>query len=214
MRLLALLALALLILAAACEEPVEAPADDADSSANPTNTSEPQGPAPTPEPAGFRFGDGTKLIGEEVLAGGTYRALNPSGRCYWERLSGLSGSLDDVLANELASGPVLVTIGASDLAFKSQNCGEFTRELVQVPASKDGPIEAGTWFVGLDIAPGTWRAGGGSDSCYWARLAGFSGTLDDILANDLGDASAIVEIAASDKGFLTNTGCGSWTRIP
>ncbi len=37
--------------------------------------------------------------------------------CYWERLSGLSGDFDDLIANDNANGSYYVTIDASDVAF-------------------------------------------------------------------------------------------------
>lgn len=69
----------------------------------------------------------------------------------------------------------------------------------------------GIWIVGEDIDPGTYRAKGSSDSCYWARLSGLSGELDDIIANHLGSANTTAEIGASDEAFET-TRCGEWTK--
>ena len=71
------------------------------------------------------FSDGTHLIGKDIQPGLYHtRSLG----CYWERLSGLSGSLDDILANENTSGPSYVEISPTDYAFKSVSCG--TWELV------------------------------------------------------------------------------------
>ena len=36
--------------------------------------------------------------------------------CYWGRLSGLSGDLDDIIANDNANGPFYVTVMESDVA--------------------------------------------------------------------------------------------------
>lgn len=47
-------------------------------------------------------------------------------------------------------------------------------------------------------APGLWRTPG-SDGCYWARLSGFSGSIDDIIANDFSSGGPqYVQIGASD----------------
>lgn len=74
----------------------------------------------------------------------------------------------------------------------------------------------GTWMVGADIQPGTYRTTvpGGSYNCYWERLGGFSGDIGDLLANDNSDAGeqVIVEIQSSDVGF-SSSGCGTWERI-
>lgn len=63
----------------------------------------------------------------------------------------------------------------------------------------------GTYQVGKDIKPGTYRTRVGSSNCYYARLKGFGGTLDDIIANNNTDAPAVVTIAATDKGLNQRT---------
>lgn len=68
----------------------------------------------------------------------------------------------------------------------------------------------GTYQVGTDIKPGTYRTQSGSTGCYYERLKGFSGTDSDILANNLTDYPAIVTILPTDKGF-TSKNCGTWT---
>jgi hypothetical protein len=88
------------------------------------------------------------------------------------------------------------------------------REEAKVAAPpKPGPkrtITDGLWKVGEEVAPGTYRSGGGG-SCYWARLSGFSGDLDDIITNGIG-RNQTVTISPSDVGF-ESSGCGTWTRI-
>ena len=70
----------------------------------------------------------------------------------------------------------------------------------------------GTWQVGKDIQPGTYRTRKGSRGCYYARLNGFSGDTSDILANDNTDNPTVVTIAPTDTGF-ESTRCGTWTKI-
>jgi hypothetical protein len=67
----------------------------------------------------------------------------------------------------------------------------------------------GTYLVGADIQPGTYRAAA-TPGCYWARLA----TLDttDIIDNDNADGPVVVQIAPSDKAFQVD-GCGTFHRI-
>lgn len=74
------------------------------------------------------FADGTWLVGRDIQPG-TYQAQPPAGSgCYWERLSGLSGTLDDIIANDFgSSGQVVVTILATDVAFNSNGCGTWTK---------------------------------------------------------------------------------------
>jgi hypothetical protein len=132
--------------------------------------------------------------------------------CYWERLSGLTGDLDDIIANDFTNGLSVVTISPTDLAFSSSRCGIWTSDLSQVTGSAGGPISLeGTFIVNTDMAPGLWRAPGG-DGCYWERLSGFSGNLDDIIDNEFSTGGQqLVQVLASDKGFSTS-GCGTWTR--
>jgi hypothetical protein len=75
----------------------------------------------------------------------------------------------------------------------------------------DNTFGSGTYQVGADIEPGTYRTDGGS-FCYWARLSGGGGTLDDIIANNNVEGPATVTIDASDWGF-ENRGCGKWTKV-
>ncbi len=72
------------------------------------------------------FGDGTYLVNKEIEAG-TYRTMNTGGLCYYERLSGLSGSFNDILANGNPDGQAIVAISSSDVAFHSQRCGNWIK---------------------------------------------------------------------------------------
>lgn len=69
----------------------------------------------------------------------------------------------------------------------------------------------GSYRVGIDIAPGTYRSSGTSTACYWKRMSNFTGT-DDIIANYLSVSPTTVTILASDKGFETRR-CGTWTAV-
>ncbi len=67
----------------------------------------------------------------------------------------------------------------------------------------------GTFIVGTDMVPGTYRSQGGS--CYWARLSAFTGAFSAIIANHYG-SRGLVTIKSTDKGFHSQ-GCGSWTKV-
>jgi len=69
----------------------------------------------------------------------------------------------------------------------------------------------GTHIVGQDVRPGTYRTRVGSPGCYYARLAGFGGTLGETIANENTDAPAVVTISSADKGFVSK-GCGIWSQ--
>lgn len=79
-------------------------------------------------------------------------------------------------------------------------------------ALEDGNIPTGTWLVGGDVEPGTYRTGDTGGMCYWARLSGTGGTLDDIIANGIPQGPAVVTIEPSDVAFKTQ-GCGEWRRV-
>jgi len=193
--------------APAVDEPAVEPADTDEPAATeaPAATDTPE---PTEDPNSFE--DGKWLVGTDVQPG-IYRTDNAGGSCYWARLSGLSGELGDLLANDNASGPAIVEIAATDAAFESTRCGTWH---LDSGAGGDAATTFGdgTFMVGRDIAPGQYR-NDGAGSCYWSRLSGFSGELGTIIANDNADGSTIVEIAPGDAGFRS-TRCGTWSQLP
>ena len=74
----------------------------------------------------------------------------------------------------------------------------------------------GTFTVGTDVRPGTYRSdgpqGGDISYCEWVRLSGFSGEAGDIIAANGGKGPTTVTIKATDKAF-TSTGCKTWHKI-
>lgn len=171
-------------------------------------TTEEQPTTEPPEPSFATFGDGQHRVGTDIRAG-TYRAPDATFGCYWARLKNFSGELGAINANENASGPTLVTIAPSDAGFDTNGCGEWTADLRRITESRTSFGE-GKYIVRVDIAPGSYRSEGGT-SCYWARLRNFSGGLGGIIANDNASGAAIVQIAASDRGF-ESSGCGTWSQ--
>jgi len=75
-----------------------------------------------------------------------------------------------------------------------------------------GCIGDGTHVVGRDIQPGTYQNSDSSAGCYWERLSGFGGTVEEIIANGFTYGQAIVSISLTDAGF-TSARCGFWTRV-
>lgn len=80
-------------------------------------------------PAGFVTGDGTLIVGTDIQPG-TYRTAGPPPGesmpyCYWKRLKGFSGSLDEIITSGVASREgqsQVVTVSASDAAFETSRC--------------------------------------------------------------------------------------------
>jgi len=68
----------------------------------------------------------------------------------------------------------------------------------------------GTFIVGTDIAPGTYRSSG-KYGCYWARLSSFD-TGDIIDNNNVNDGPQVVQIRPRHKAFMTRN-CGNWQKV-
>ncbi|MFD3520165.1 hypothetical protein [Streptomyces sp. NPDC058653] len=73
----------------------------------------------------------------------------------------------------------------------------------------------GTFVVGEDVQPGTYKTSGPSDSeypnCYWARLRSTSGDFEDIISNGTPSGQTTVTISGGDGAFET-TGCAEWKK--
>ena len=78
------------------------------------------------------------------------------------------------------------------------------------PTGESHEFGDGTFVVGKDIEPRTYRARVPSPGCYWARLSGFGGYAGDVIANEATGAPTVVTISASDTGFYSDM-CGTWT---
>lgn len=153
---------------------------------------------------------GTWLVGEDIVPG-IYKSDGTI--IYWARLSGLSGTLGDILANDaFPAGPAYVEIKESDFAFETEGNGSWRKiNLDSYTGNRRTSFSAGSYLVGRDIMPGLYRSAKGYD--YWARLEDFSGELYSIIANDaFGSGPAIVEIKESDFG-LEVSGSSTWYRI-
>ncbi len=167
---------------------------------------------PTPLPAFATFGNGMQVVGVDI-APGTYRTrVGPGPNCSWQRL----GPGGQVLASEYPRGPTIVTIAPTDRSFFSSSCPTWTQDLspLKSPTSQFGD---GTFFVGPEVAPGTWRASDGGRGCFWSRLSNFlSGDgmgIDRsgiIASGAVRSGEAVVTISATDKG-LNSDGC-TWLK--
>jgi hypothetical protein len=98
-----------------------------------------------------------------------------------------------------------------------------TTAAASAPAKKKGDAKPkakpafkgdGTFQVGKDIRPGTYKSSGNSDGmCYWEREKDAKNDTDSILANGNVTGNSYVTIAASDK-FFKSTGCDDWYAVP
>ena len=156
------------------------------------------------------------IAGAALLVGAAFGGLLAGG-----------GADSTATANSAASGKAAPTVTVSVPA-DGPAPAEVTvtapapaAKTVQVPgpvktvtAPPPGPVAAipedGTWLVGTDIKPGTYRSSS-DDSCYWARLKNTNGDLDAILANGNG-GNQVVTVKKTDKAF-ESAGCAPWTKV-
>ena len=99
----------------------------------------------------------------------------------------------------------------------SPSVADEPSKTLPVPTPEPGTISgSGTFLVGVDIEPGTYRSAGPVASvipnCYWARHKDASGDMFSIIANANSQGPAVVKIAASDGAFETN-GCQTWELV-
>lgn len=99
----------------------------------------------------------------------------------------------------------------------AQRWSDIQRQFESTPSSlpsgeagNDESFNDGIFKVGTDIQPGTYK-NEGTESCYWARLSGFSGDSAEILSNDNPRGQTYVTIEASDTAFESQN-CGTWTK--
>jgi hypothetical protein len=141
---------------------------------------------------------------------GTYRAERATPTCTWERRAALSGDEAAVLGTRTSDDRQLVTIRSGDAVFRTSGCATFVNDVFPITQSLTGDIGDGTYVIGLDIAPGTWTAQGGTTDCIWERVSDFSGAPDALKATDSGVVNPTVEIQPGDAGFVTSD-CGTWS---
>lgn len=161
------------------------------------------------------FGDGEFRVGIDVPVG-IYRASDPTDDCEWERRSaeGVTGFGDSTFLL------TIVALAPSDVGFSSRGCGTWSNdpEPIMTPGQ---PFGDGAFFVGVEIAPGRYRATGGSDSCRWHRLHRFDADYDDdrtfftTYGGQRPNVSGrgghpVVDIAPEDVAFISSS-CGVWS---
>ena len=82
-------------------------------------------PLPTSGSQATSFGDGTWAVGINI-APGTYQTQGGNG-CYWARESAFGAGEPGIIANDNPTGPVVVSISPTDVAFDSNGCGTWSK---------------------------------------------------------------------------------------
>jgi len=164
-------------------------------------------PIEEPKETVKKFDSGTYAVGNEIEPG-LYKSEGSI--VYWARLKGFSGSLEDIIANGNPFGSVYVEIKENDKGFQTQGPGYWVKVSDDYSGESLTTFSDGIYIVGEDIVPGTYKSDGAST--YWARLKGFSGDMNEIIANGNPQGPEIVKISANDVGFQTSGGA-TWTKI-
>jgi hypothetical protein len=186
----------------------QGPTNTPRATSTPRPTATPVPPTSTPNPN--LVAPGTYLVATDIQPG-LYKGqagYDIFDSCYWERLSDLSGSFDSILANDNTMGQFYVEIKATDHAFKTDCWVTFLSTMPASPAQFPQTIPQGTYIIGVDIAPGTYRGQAGTDileSCYWERLSAVSGDFSSVIANDNATGQFYVGVQPTD--FALSTAC-------
>lgn len=131
--------------------------------------------------------------------------------------------LGETICGALSSGVTMKAVAESftDVSAASRNelmsaatvslCPAHQRGFEQYRLSLPPTIDDGTWTVGVDVPPGTYRVRlAASSDCYWAILrSGSNG--EDIINNDIGGGRPQVTLRRG-QDFETSR-CGTWTKI-
>jgi len=108
--------------------------------------------------------------------------------------------------------------GSSQTAVTLTSTLEITKTVTMTapppPSVPKATMETdGTYRVGTDIVPGTYRSAGpsaeGASDCYWARLSSLNET--HIIDSNISTGPQVVMIPPSDKAFLTHS-CQAWKK--
>lgn len=178
---------------------------------------QPFGPPPTPQTGRPRWARKRVVIPAAVVLFGIGSA------------AGAAGSADGGTTAGAKPGPT-VTVTAKPVApaGDEEPAPEVTvtKTVTAKPKAKPKPKPEpepkvvgipgdGTFVVGDEVKPGTYKTTGPADSafpnCYWARLKGTSGDFEDIIANGNPQGQTTVTIASGDGAFQTS-GCEEWKK--
>ncbi|MGA4544913.1 hypothetical protein ACPA54_33460 [Uniformispora flossi] len=176
----------------------------------------PQPPNPQPRPGGIR-----RILGKSwvryTLVGVIAFGIGVA--------AGGGSKKDDDKQNAAAEAPqptvtVTVTVTApppkdAPAPATSQAPAPAAPATSTAPATSAAPAKAtipgdGTYTVGDDIQPGTYKSTG-NNGCYYARLKDTSGDFGAIITNNISDGSVTVTISKSDGAFQSR-GCKEWTK--
>ncbi|HEV7758828.1 MAG TPA: DUF1707 domain-containing protein [Acidimicrobiales bacterium] len=153
-------------------------------------------------------------VGQDI-APGRYLST-PEVQCYWERVKGFSGTLDDVIDSGVPFGKhVIVDVLASDAGLRSQGC-DF--RAYAAPAAPAAAFEDGDWLVGSDVAAGSYELTemtseltGDASLCAWERGRDFTHDIFTVIDSGY-PAGAAVTVQLNVGERFSSDMCGTWTH--
>jgi hypothetical protein len=86
-------------------------------------------PVGSSAPPGGLAATRTLIVGVDIQPG-NYRTTGPvagAAKCYWARMKSASAQVSDVISAGMPAGPATVTIMATDKAFQTAGCAEWTK---------------------------------------------------------------------------------------
>ena len=161
------------------------------------------------------FGAGQYRVGADMPVGRYYS--DPVAGCHFQRVRNFNGTPADAIVDvviDFEAGQWIVDLLATDAGFLTENnCGFWFMTPRRGLLTTIGP---GSWIIGAQITPGTYRADNSVPGCYWKRLSNFTGATDATIASAIANSTGtqLVTIANTDAGFSTTAECGTWTRTP
>jgi hypothetical protein len=135
----------------------------------------------------------------------------------------ITGTVLSALALVLGIWGMTITLQAAEKlgkdlgALSSTSQPRLATPEVSAPTPVPGQIAGdGTYVVGTDIQPGSYRTTGPAQrvipNCYWTRNSDTSGELSSIIASDITQGPTTVTIKPTDGAFHTS-GCQPWTKV-
>lgn len=161
------------------------------------------------------FGPGQYRIPTDMPTGRYY--VDPFNGCHFQRVRAFGGTQADAISDTLVdynADQWIVDLLSTDAGFVTDaNCGFWTTTPRRGLLTS---ITPGTWIVGAQVTPGTYRADSSVAGCFWQRVSNFTGGIDAVISSQFVSSPGVqlVTIANTDAGFSANDKCGTWTRTP
>lgn len=143
----------------------------------------------------------------DELSPGLY--YNVQGATYFERLSGTSGSTDEIIANVSVNGPAYVQILSEDVAFYTEGEGvwkPFNRNLHDHALLET--FSDGMYLLSIDVAPGVYVAKGEG---YVEFLSSVDGNVESVIDGTVVKDGDEITLEATYDAFKTSNGI-VWTK--